>query len=50
LGRGMGLMFILMGVLSILTALSAFANPRIRRVEIELPDQERSIPVSGILS
>jgi len=37
-GRGMGLMFLLMGVLSIISALSAFAHPRIRRVEIELPD------------
>jgi MFS family permease len=37
-GRGMGLMFVLMGFLSILTALSAFAHPRIRRVELELPD------------
>lgn len=37
-GRGMGLMFVLMGLLSILSALSAFALPRIRRVELELPD------------
>jgi DHA3 family macrolide efflux protein-like MFS transporter len=37
-GRGMGLMFILMGILAVLSALSAFAYPRIRRVEIELPD------------
>jgi MFS family permease len=37
-GRGMGLMFILMGMLSVVAALSAFAHPRIRRVEIELPD------------
>jgi hypothetical protein len=27
-----------MGLLSILSALSAFALPRIRRVELELPD------------
>jgi DHA3 family macrolide efflux protein-like MFS transporter len=37
-GRGMGLMFILMGILAVLSAFSAFAYPRIRRVEIELPD------------
>jgi MFS family permease len=37
-GRGMGLMFVLMGILSIMAALSAFAYPRIRRVEVELPD------------
>ena len=39
-GRGMGLMFVLMGILSIITALSAFAFPRIRRIEVELPDAE----------
>jgi hypothetical protein len=39
-GRGMGLMFVLMGILSMITALSAFAFPRIRRIEIELPDAE----------
>ena len=37
-GRGMGLMFVLMGTLAILTAMGGFALPRIRRVEIELPD------------
>jgi DHA3 family macrolide efflux protein-like MFS transporter len=37
-GRGMGLMFVLMGILSIAIALSAFVYPRIRRVELELPD------------
>ena len=37
-GRGMGLMFVLMGILAIVIALSAFAHPRIRRVEVELPD------------
>jgi hypothetical protein len=36
----MGLMFMLMGTLSIITALSAFAFPRIRRIDIELPDAE----------
>lgn len=37
-GRGMGLMFIVVGVFALFTALSAFAYPRLRRVEIELPD------------
>jgi MFS family permease len=37
-GRGMALMFVSMGILSIATALSAFAYPRIRHVESELPD------------
>ena len=37
-GRGMGLMFIVMGFLAVLTAVSAFGLPRIRNVERELPD------------
>ena len=37
-GRGMGLMFVVMGLLAIATAASAFAYPRIRNVETELPD------------
>lgn len=37
-GRGMGLMFIVVGIFALFTALSAFAYPRLRRVEIELPD------------
>jgi DHA3 family macrolide efflux protein-like MFS transporter len=37
-GRGKGLLFIVTGILAIGTALSAFASPRIRRVELELPD------------
>jgi MFS family permease len=41
-GRGMGLMFVVMGSLAIMTALSAFAYPRIRNVEVELPDAVES--------
>jgi DHA3 family macrolide efflux protein-like MFS transporter len=37
-GRGMGLMFVVMGLLAMVTAVSAFAYPRIRKVETELPD------------
>lgn len=37
-GRGMGLMFVMMGLLAMGTAVSAFAYPRIRNVETELPD------------
>jgi DHA3 family macrolide efflux protein-like MFS transporter len=37
-GRGMGLMFVLMGLLAVLTALGGFAHPRLRNVEHELPD------------
>jgi len=37
-GRGMGLLFILTGVLATITALSGLVSPRMRRVELELPD------------
>ena len=37
-GRGMGLMFVLMGLLALITALGGFVHPRIRNVEQELPD------------
>ncbi len=41
-GRGMGLMFVVMGLLAVATAVSAFAYPRIRNVEVELPDAVES--------
>jgi DHA3 family macrolide efflux protein-like MFS transporter len=37
-GRGIGLMFILAGLLLFLVSLTAFANPRLRHIESELPD------------
>lgn len=37
-GRGMGLMFVLSGAALVLASIGAFANPRIRLVEEELPD------------
>jgi hypothetical protein len=37
-GRGMGLIFVVMGLLAMVTAVSAFAYPRIRNLETELPD------------
>jgi hypothetical protein len=37
-GRGIGLLFIVMGALIVAAAVAAYANPRIRRVEDELPD------------
>jgi MFS family permease len=37
-GRGIGLMFILVGLLSMLAAVGAYVHPRIRQVEDELPD------------
>jgi MFS family permease len=45
-GRGIGLMFILAGVLTTLAAAVGYLHPRIRRVEDELPDVVASqIPV-----
>ena len=38
-GRGVGLMFIISGVFGLLVTALVFANPRIRNVEDELPDE-----------
>jgi len=49
-GRGIGLLFIVMGVLTVAAAASAYAAPRIRRVEEELPDasaDEEAVDVTG---
>jgi MFS family permease len=37
-GRGIGLMFVLMGLAKIFVSILAYANPRVRLVEDELPD------------
>jgi len=37
-GRGTGLLFIVLGFLSVLAAASGYLNPRVRNVETELPD------------
>lgn len=37
-GRGIGLLFIIIGVFTILLVGISYAHPRVRRVEIELPD------------
>ena len=39
-GRGIGLMFVLSGVMVIVTALVAWTSPRIRNLETEIPDLE----------
>lgn len=46
-GRGIGLLFVLMGMLNILVTAIAYRTPRLRRVEKELPD---AIPSSLIAS
>jgi MFS family permease len=38
-GRGVGLMFMAMGVLSVITTVAGYQYPRLRFVENELPDQ-----------
>lgn len=44
-GRGMGLMFVLAGLLVMTTAAVAHRNPRIRTLEVEVPDLEpREVP------
>jgi MFS family permease len=42
-GRGIGLMFVLMGLVKILVSAAAYLNPQVRRVESILPD---AIPTS----
>jgi hypothetical protein len=42
-GRGIGLMFVLMGLVKITVSAAAYLNPRVRLVEDELPD---AVPVS----
>ena len=37
-GRGIGLLFFVMGIIKIAVALSAYSSSHIRRVEEELPD------------
>ncbi|HSN87611.1 MAG TPA: hypothetical protein VL025_12680, partial [Thermoanaerobaculia bacterium] len=37
-GRGAGLLFVVVGVLVLIIVSLAFLNPRLRRVETELPD------------
>jgi MFS family permease len=39
-GRGIGLMFVFVGIVAMVTAMSGFLSPRLRNVENELPDAE----------
>ena len=43
-GRGMGLMFVLMGIFTILVVVVAYHYPRLRFLEDEIPDQSRDNP------
>lgn len=42
-GRGIGLMFVLMGLVKIMVSVLGYLNPRVRRIEDELPD---ALPVN----
>ncbi len=42
-GRGMGLMFILMGIVKILVSVGAYLNPHVRNIETEFPDATGSV-------
>ena len=48
-GRGIALLFMVMGLLKIVVSLAAYLNPHIRRVEETLPDVliDRAEPVSA---
>ncbi|HSN86245.1 MAG TPA: MFS transporter, partial [Thermoanaerobaculia bacterium] len=45
-GRGIGLLFIVLGALVLLIVSVSFLNPRLRRVESEVPDAPRETPES----
>jgi hypothetical protein len=49
-GRGVGFLFILLGALVLVIVALASLNPRLRRLEIEIPDalpDDGSVPASG---
>ncbi|MCA9930076.1 MAG: hypothetical protein KC419_16450, partial [Anaerolineales bacterium] len=50
-GRGIGLIFVTMGIVKVLIAAGGFLNPRVRLVEGELPDaiEPESVPIEGVL-
>jgi hypothetical protein len=46
-GRGIGLMFIVFGVLYIGVTLMSYFSRRLRNLEVELPDEIDNIPVTS---
>lgn len=46
-GRGIGLMFVVAGVLTVVVQVAAYLYPRLRRVETEVPDAVNEVVVSG---
>ena len=49
-GRGTGLMFVISGLILVIVSLITYTNPRIRNVEMELPDaiQEEAAPAAQV--
>jgi MFS family permease len=47
-GRGVGLMFVVIGLLSILVTALAYLNPRVRNVEDDLPDAIQHADVKAV--
>ena len=47
-GRGIALMFVIAGALTILTQLAAYLYPRLRLVEGELPDAVPDVALSEV--
>lgn len=46
-GRGIGLMFIVAGALTVVVQLAAYLYPRLRRLEREIPDAVNEVVISG---
>jgi DHA3 family macrolide efflux protein-like MFS transporter len=47
-GRGIGMMFVLMGVAKVVVSLLGYLNPRVRLLEVELPDALQDNPMREI--
>jgi hypothetical protein len=47
-GRGIGLLFIVMGMLTVLVTIAGYLHPRVRLVEQELPDAIADVTPSTV--
>jgi DHA3 family macrolide efflux protein-like MFS transporter len=47
-GRGIGLLFVVMGALKVGVTLASYLDPKIRRIEDELPDAPAERPIHGV--
>jgi MFS family permease len=48
MGRGIALLYIVLGTLSVLAVVAAYSYPRLRRVELELPDAVFEAPEAAV--